>query len=143
MPNDQHTRRKFLATLAATGAIAGTPFSPLSVFANSPGNRSKSPVPPRNEVDPIKIVSMMKLTSEEINQIKNAGKNVELIVSTNTADKAFREAEVLFGYGDGTALSEAKNLKWVQALGAGVENMPKSLVDHPVCLPTCNGYMHP
>lgn len=135
MTTDQNSRRKFLATLAATGAVATTQFTPLASLANASADRQNVPFKPRNAAEPLKIASMMQLTSAEVEQIKNGGKNIELVVSTDGKDmKQFADAEVWFGYRDGSMISQAKNLKWVQALGAGVENMPKELVDHPCTL---------
>ena len=135
MTTDQNSRRKFLATLAATGAVATTQFTPLAALANTSTDQRKVPFKSRNTAEPLKIASMMQLTSAEIEQIKNGGKNIELIVSSDGKEtKQFADAEVWFGYRDGSMISQAKNLKWVQALGAGVENMPKELVDHPCTL---------
>lgn len=132
MTKDQNSRRKFLATLAATSAVATTQFTPIASFANSPAV-SKSEY--RDPDEPIKIVSMMKLSPAETEKIKKAGKNIDLVVSTDPMDpKLVADAEVWFGYRDGSMISQAKKLKWVQGLGAGVENMPKELVDHPCTL---------
>ncbi|HET9278090.1 MAG TPA: D-2-hydroxyacid dehydrogenase [Flavitalea sp.] len=134
MTTDQNSRRKFLATLAATGAVATTQFTPLASLANHSGDE-KVDFTSRNADDPIKIVSTMRLSAAEMEQIRKAGKNIELVVSADAKDtKLFTDAEVWFGYRDGGMFSQAKKLKWVQALGAGVENMPKELVDHPCTL---------
>ncbi|HKH63511.1 MAG TPA: D-2-hydroxyacid dehydrogenase [Flavitalea sp.] len=135
MTKDQNSRRKFLATLAATGALATTQFTPLPGFANSSSDEKDNGFKPRNADEPIKIVSTMRLSAAEMEQIRKAGKNIELVVITDSKDtKLFTDAEVWFGYRDGAMFSQAKKLKWVQALGAGVENMPKELVDHPCTL---------
>jgi phosphoglycerate dehydrogenase-like enzyme len=135
MTKDQSSRRKFLATLAATGAVATTQFTPLAGFASPSSDANKATLETRNADDSIRIVSIMKFSPAEIEQIKKAGKNIDLIVSTDANDtKLFTEAEVIFGYRDGSMFSQAKKLKWVQALGAGVENMPRELVDHPCTL---------
>ena len=133
MTTDQNSRRKFLATLAATGAVATTQFTPLASLA-TPSNNEHVDFTSRNADEPIKIVSTMRLSDAEMEQIKKAGKSIELVVCTDTKDKQFMDAEVWFGYGGGAMFSPAKKLKWVQALGAGVENMPKELVDHPCTL---------
>jgi phosphoglycerate dehydrogenase-like enzyme len=44
------------------------------------------------------------------------------------------DAEVILGGVDAETLSAAKNLKWVQAWGAGVENAPRELMEHPCTL---------
>ena len=133
MTPDYNSRRKFLATLATGGAIAGTQLTPLSAFGNTPKAQGVPFV--RNPADPIRIVSTMSFTPSETEQIKKAGKNIELVISSNNSDiKLFDDAEVIFGYRDGSIFRQAKKLKWVQALGAGVENMPKELVEHPCTL---------
>lgn len=135
MPTDQNSRRKFLATLAATGAATTTQFLPIPTFGNSSVVQKDTPAIMRNPDDPIKIVSLMKLTQAETDQIRKAGRNIELTISSSDNEKKLiEEAEVLLGYRNGSMFSNAKNLKWVQALGAGVENMPKELVDHPCTL---------
>ena len=135
MTTDQNSRRKFLATLAATGAVATTQFTPLASLATETSDQNNIPVKSRNADEPVRIVSTMGLSAAEVEQIKSAGKNVELVVNADSKDtKLFTDAEVWFGYRDGSMISQAKKLKWVQALGAGVENMPRELVEHPCIL---------
>lgn len=135
MTTDHNSRRKFLATLAATGAVATTQFSPLASLGNSSSDQNHITFKTRNPDEPLKIVSMMGLSSAEVELIKKAGKNIELVVGTDAKDtKVLTDAEVWFGYRDGSMISQAKKLKWVQALGAGVENMPRELVAHPCTL---------
>jgi phosphoglycerate dehydrogenase-like enzyme len=135
MTKDQSSRRKFLATLATTGAIASTQFTPLSSFASPSKDSDDQVLGARNPDAPIKIVSMMKFSPAEEEQIRRAGKNIDLIFSTDTKDpKLFADAEVIIGYRNGVVFGDAKKLKWVQTPAAGVENMPKELVEHPCTL---------
>ena len=114
MRNDHHSRRKFIATLAATGAFAGTQLTPFSGFANSGRGDMNMEKLERNPDEPIRIVSTMKLTSKEIDEIKKAGKNIELAIASSDSDaNAIQQAEVMFGYGDGSVFPQAKKLKWV------------------------------
>lgn len=85
---------------------------------------------------PGKVFSAEKLSAEEIESIRNAGKNIDLTVfPTKDAMKArVAEAEVILGDIDRDIILNAKQLKWVQAWGAGVEGMPKEMVDHPCVL---------
>ena len=135
MTTDQNSRRKFLATLAASGAIATTQFSPLVSFGSETSDQNNIGFKSRNADEPLRIVSTMSLSATEVELIKGAGKNVELVVTTDSKDaKLLTDAEVWFGYRDGSMIPQAKKLKWVQALGAGVENMPRELVEHPCIL---------
>lgn len=132
MAKDNLSRRNFLATLAATGAVATTPFAS---FGNPPEVSTGSPFKSRSLDEPIKIACMQKMSPAEAEQIKAAGKNIELLMLTNSKESThIAEAEVIIGSVDGSTLLQAKKLKWVQALGAGVENMPKELIEHPCIL---------
>lgn len=135
MTTNQNSRRKFIATLAATGAASTTQFFPLATLATPTVENNQAMSIRDNANAPIKIVSLLKLTEAEADQIRKAGQNIQLTISSGDGDnKLLEEAEVLFGYGNGAMFNAAKNLKWVQALGAGVENMPKELVEHPCTL---------
>lgn len=135
MSKDKSSRRNFIATLAATGAVATTQLTPFASLASPSTDLNDLSFKPRDPDEPIRIVSTMKLSPAEIEQIKKAGKNIELVVITDSKDpKLFSDAEVIFGYGDGSMISQAKKLKWVQGLGAGVDNMPRSLAEHPCVL---------
>jgi len=97
MAKDKSSRRNFLATLAAGGAVATTQLSPFSSLANSPLVSTGPSFKPRNPDEPIRIVSMMKLSPAEVEQIKRAGKNIELVIITDAKDpKQFSDAEVIF-----------------------------------------------
>ena len=134
MANHHSSRRDFLGTLAATGAIAATQFTPLSSLA-APTD-TKTELPQRNPDDPVRIVSLQKFSQDELEQIRKAGKNIDIAVAGDGGDAAiFADAEVLIGYRGGPVFSQAKKLKWVQATGAGVEDMPKELKEHP-CIVT-------
>lgn len=136
MAKDKSSRRNFLATLAGTGALATTQLTPFAGMANPSSVPTKDFFKPRNPDDPIRIVSMLPLSQTEAEQIKRAGKNIELVMSTDSNDvKQFSEAEVIFGFPNGPTILQTKKLKWIQSGGAGVENMPKEIVEHP-CIVT-------
>jgi len=84
----------------------------------------------------IKIVCAENLSPAEEEQIRAAGKNIDLkLVSTRSELKNHvSDAEVIFGGVDRETMLAAKNLKWVQSWGAGVEGMPKELREHPCVL---------
>ena len=96
MRNDHHSRRKFIATLAATGAFAGTQLAPFSGFANSGREDMKMEKLERNPDEPIRIVSTMKLTSKEIDEIKKAGKNIELAIASSDSSHIKKQTAFAF-----------------------------------------------
>lgn len=134
MSDDNLSRRNFLAGLATTGAAATfveaqTPNHPVII-----ANHSLTEIKPSGEV--IKIVSAEKLTPTEVEQIRAAGKNIELKMLADRAElkNNVADAEVILGGADPETLLAAKKLKWVQAWGAGVEGMAKEMVEHPCVL---------
>src|SRR4029453_7083726 len=76
------------------------------------------------------------ITDAEANQIRSAGKNVELVMlrDQSALKEQIADAEAIFGPVDGDALAHAKKLKWVQHTAAGVEVLPKQLMEHPCVL---------
>jgi phosphoglycerate dehydrogenase-like enzyme len=135
MIKDKNSRRSFLATLAAGGVVASAQLTPFSSMANPTDNLKDPSFKPRDPAEPIRIASMLKISANEAEQIKKAGGNIELVTVADPKNpKEFSSAEVIFGFVDGSMLVHAKKLKWVQALGAGVESMPKELVEHPCTL---------
>jgi phosphoglycerate dehydrogenase-like enzyme len=134
MSDDNFSRRNFLAGLATTSVAAtlaeAQPGNQPVVIANHPLAESR----PANEV--IKIVCAEKLTAAEVAQIRAAGKNIELRMLADRTElkNKVADAEVILGGADRETLLAAKKLKWVQAWGAGVEGMPKEMVEHPCVL---------
>ncbi|MEJ7769504.1 MAG: D-2-hydroxyacid dehydrogenase [Chitinophagaceae bacterium] len=135
MAKDSFSRRNFLATLATTGAVATTQLSPLAGLASPPEVFSNPEFKPRVLDEPIRITCTMDISQAEAEQIKAAGRNVELLMATNLKEpKQIAEAEVILGSLDGPMILQAKKLKWMQVFGAGVENMSKELIAHPCLL---------
>jgi len=135
MAKDNLSRRNFLTTLAATGVVATAQLNPFASLANPPSDSARASFQSRSTDEPIKIACIMKISKTEAEQIREAGKNVELLMITDSKDtKQFAEAEVILGSVDSSIILHAKKLKWVQALAAGVENMPKELKEHPCIL---------
>nr|MBA3442189.1 twin-arginine translocation signal domain-containing protein [Pyrinomonadaceae bacterium] len=135
-PPDQ-TRRNFLAALATTGAVA------TLVNAQNPSNSSTpvlvAPYPvvshrPAGEV--IKIICTERLSPAEVEQIRSAGKNIELrmIADRSELKDEVAEAEIILGSVDRETVLTAKKLRWVQSWGAGVEGSPNELMEHPCVL---------
>jgi phosphoglycerate dehydrogenase-like enzyme len=119
MIDDNLSRRNFLAGAAATGTMAALPA-----------------VEAKPSAGPIKIVCAEKLTPAEVEQIRAGGKNIELHLVNGRAELKTHcaDAEVILGGVDRDTMLAAKNLKWVQAWGAGVENAPKELMEHSCTL---------
>ncbi len=135
MAKDHFSRRNFLATLAATGAVNTAQINPFISLATSPATSPDALSRPRLPNEPVKVVSSLKLSPAEAAQIKAAGRNVELLVLGDSKEaKPISEAEVIIGSVDGATILQAKKLKWVQWPGAGVESMPRELVEHPCVL---------
>ena len=69
-------------------------------------------------------------------RIRRAGRNVELVVPRDDAETlaAAAEAEVILGEPSAEAIRAARKLKWVQHWAAGVERLPRELMQHPCVL---------
>lgn len=119
MFDDNLSRRNFLAGVAASGTMAALP------AATSVAEAKPSAVP-------IKIVCSEKLTPAEVEQIRAGGKNIELHMVNGRAElkNHCADAEVILGVVDRETMLAAKNLKWVQTWAAGVESLPKELMEH-------------
>lgn len=137
MPDDILSRRNFLAGLATTGTAASLAGAQTPGASDNPVvvvNHPLAEARPASEV--IKIVTAEKLSPAEVEKIRSAGKHVELRLLSDRSElkQHAAEAEVIFGSVDRETLLAAKKLKWVQAWGAGVENSPRELVEHPCVL---------
>lgn len=115
--------------------MATTQFTPLAGLAAPRSGSSGTEFEPLDPDRTIKIVSTGKFSEAEIKQIKSAAKNVDLKILTDSkASEQLGEAEVIIGSVSAENLQAANSLKWIQVLGAGVENMGKALVEHPCIL---------
>ncbi len=133
MSEDNISRRNFLAGLATTGAAATLVDAQTSGNSNNPVIVANHPmVETRPAEGPIKIVCAERLSPAEVEQIRSAGKNVELRMLSNRAElkNNSADAEVILGVVDRETMMAAKNLKWVQTWAAGVENLPRELMEH-------------
>jgi phosphoglycerate dehydrogenase-like enzyme len=126
------SRRGFLAGLTA----GGTAFAVETAASDA----VVQPVNPRVEIPPtggtIKILLAAKLAPGEVDTIRRAGRNVELVVPRDAAETlaAAAEAEVILGEPSVEAIRAARKLKWVQHWAAGVERLPRELMQHPCVL---------
>ena len=131
MAEDPISRRGFLATLATTAVVAGQETSFVHL-ASPPVAPAGWPSESKSPAQPVKIVCTEKLSAAEAEQIQSASKNLELHVLADAKEsKHFADAEVILGSVSASTLMLTKKLKWVQGWGAGVEHMPKELVEHP------------
>ncbi|MBA2562447.1 MAG: hypothetical protein H0V14_05945, partial [Chitinophagaceae bacterium] len=128
MTNSRFSRRNFITTVAA-GATTVANFTPLQNFANII-SEDQATFPDRQ----IRIISAENLSVKEQERIRAVSKNIDLQIVSDPKSPAFEEAEVVIGNVDSSMLQSAKKLKWVQVLHAGVENMPKEMITHPLVL---------
>jgi phosphoglycerate dehydrogenase-like enzyme len=133
MSNDAISRRNFMSGLAATGvaataanAAAEIPPSDAIVVTPFPIYESKP------ASGPINIVCAERLTPAEVEQIRSAVPNINLVVVNDRSElkQKARDAEVILGMVDAQTLANAGKLQWVQAWHAGVETLPKELMEH-------------
>jgi phosphoglycerate dehydrogenase-like enzyme len=126
------TRRGFLAGLTAGGAALAADAAHAEAVVQA--------VNPRVEVaragGPIKVLVAAKLTTDELERIRRAAGEVELVVPRSDAEMraAAEEAEVILGEPSVETIRAARKLKWVQHWAAGVEGLPRELIDHPCVL---------
>jgi phosphoglycerate dehydrogenase-like enzyme len=126
------SRRGFLAGLTVGGTA-------LALEARG-GDAVVHPIYPRVEIAPtggtIKILVAAKLAPDQVEAVRRAGRNVELVVPRDDAEMlaAAADAEVILGAPSVEAVRAARNLKWVQHWAAGVENLPRELMQHPCVL---------
>jgi phosphoglycerate dehydrogenase-like enzyme len=129
MGNVHFSRRNFITAVGATGAATVANFTPLNSFAGA--GKQETDLPPDRE---IKIISTDELTSDEQQKIRSVSKNINLQVISDNQSSAIEDAEVIIGDVNAAMLQRAKKLRWVQVMHAGVENMPKEMIAHPVVL---------
>ena len=132
MHDAQPSRRHFLssgAALAAATAVNGQTREPA--IAAEP-----SQPPPRRSSGPIRVLTATAFEPHEIERMKAAAPNIEMIV-VKTPDEFRRrlpEAEVVFGTLTGADLQAASNVRWVQAGNAGVESLDREFMASPIAL---------
>ena len=91
---------------------------------------------PAASAGPIKMLCTHKVSAAEEQQIRSAGKNLDFVIVGSRAELKAKiaDAEAIFGPVDAESLAAAKKLKWVQHTAAGVEVLPKELMEHPCVL---------
>ena len=137
MFEDNFSRRNFLAGLAGAGATVTLAEAQTPGGSNNPTILANHPVVEHKTSDEvIKIVCAERLTPAEVEQIRSAGKNIALRMLKDRSELKdnVADAEVILGVVDREAMLAAKNLRWVQTWAAGVESLPKELMEHPCAL---------
>ncbi|MBL7697388.1 MAG: D-2-hydroxyacid dehydrogenase [Chitinophagaceae bacterium] len=129
MGNSHLSRRGFITAVGATGAATVADFTPLPSLANT-----AQPVEQLNPDRQIKIVSTNDLDKDVQQKIKTVARNIDLQIVNDNSSAALEDAEVVIGDVNASMLQRAKKLKWVQVMHAGVENMPKEVIAHPLVL---------
>ncbi len=135
MSNDPMSRRDFMTGLATAGAATAVAVSEEA--PRDPVVVTSYPIAEsRPSSDRIRIVCTERLSTEEAERIRSAAPNIDLEVARDRADLAekVRDAEVILGIVDGGTVRAARQLKWVQTWAAGVESLPKELMEHSCVL---------
>lgn len=130
MANKFFSRRNFLASLASTAAAVTLPQSATAITGSSVTPKGINSQ--RRNAGPIKILVTQNLSPKHLEQIRAAGRNINLIRIKDATEMKMHlaDAEVILGQIEATMVPAAKQLKWVQAFAAGMENMSKELKDH-------------
>jgi len=131
MANTSFSRRKFIASVATAAAAVSIPQVASAITSENsdmPDNLTKK----RPNAGLIKILCTQNLSAKHVEQIRAAGKNIELITIRDKGEisKHIADAEVILGSIDDNLVAQTKELKWVQTFAAGIENMSKELKDH-------------
>jgi phosphoglycerate dehydrogenase-like enzyme len=140
MPQDV-SRRGFLTGLGAGGAtLALAPHAAGAETATGSSGAVVQAVHPLVEMKPaatpIRVLVAARLTPAELDTIRQAAPGVELIVPKDAAERkaAAAAAEVILGEPDVETIRAARDLKWVQHWAAGLERLPRELMEHPCVL---------
>ena len=122
MTDNSVSRRLFLSAVAAAPAAPVLVASDRIAIFDPPPDRVRIVV-----AEASFVVPPPAYTPAEIQQIKSAssGKPSEFIHTTSLEElyKALPEADVVFGALNAEMLSRAKNLRWLQAIEAGMERI--------------------
>lgn len=132
MPERPLSRRIFLASSGALGAAAqGSAQTPQAVTGD---NRAQPAA--RASGDPIRILTLSEFEPHEIKKIQSAAPQVELTICKTREEfrQKLPQAEVVYGGLNGADLDYAPRVKWVQAGGAGVENLDPKFKESPIVL---------
>ena len=125
------SRRMFLSAAAVAPVFAA---STQTFAAVAPTPAVSGPIaeflPPPDRVRILtavtqSVVPAPQYNAEEVKQITSQGKNVEMILpkTMDEMNQALAEVDVVFGSLNAEMLSKAKNLRWLQAIEAGMDTV--------------------
>ena len=123
MTDHSLSRRLFMSAAAAASAapamLAADTSDRIAIF---------DPPPARIRIvtaTAASVVGPARYTPAEIKQITSQAKDVQMILPANRAelDKALPDADVILGSLNADTLARARNLRWLQAVEAGMENI--------------------
>ena len=124
------SRRQFLSAAAAAAPVFAAATPTFAAVAPTPevSDPIAEFIPPPDRVRILAAVAQSvvpppQYTAEEVKQITSQGKNVEMIVpaTVDERNKALPEVDVVFGALNAEMFAQAKNLRWLQAIEAGVD----------------------
>ena len=100
-------------------------------FASMPDNEAA-----RTASGPIRVLTSTAFEPHEIERMRDAAPNVEMIVAKTPEEfrRRLPEAEVVFGSLTGAHLASASNVRWVQTGQAGVETQDPEFMTSPIVL---------
>lgn len=135
MTDHSVSRRLFMSAAAAASAapamLAADTSDRIAIF---------DPPPARIRIvtaTAASVVGPARYTPAEIKQITSQAKDVQMILPANRAelDKILPDADVILGSLNADMLARAKNLRWLQAVEAGMENIlfPELIKSNVVC----------
>ncbi len=133
MAQETISRRDFMSGLAATGTAVTVASPAIGASSSDAVVMTTFPIyEAKPSAGPIRIVCAEKLTPEEAEQIRSASPKVDLVMITNRPDlrEQAKDAEVILGIVDAETALNARKLQWVQTWHAGVETLPKELMEH-------------
>lgn len=122
MPDKSVSRRVFVSATGTASAAAAAQSGRQPVVVNPYLQAS-----PKAQQDPLKVVTMYPFEPHEVAKIQQAVRGARVdIVFCKTREEfraQLKDAEVVYGDIRGAELDYAPRLKWIQAGGAGMENV--------------------
>jgi phosphoglycerate dehydrogenase-like enzyme len=128
------SRRSFMAGLATAGAASA------SAAAQSGRDPVVAPTYPTAQggrtSGPVRVVCSERITPEQAAQFRAVSPRIELTLAQDRAvlQETVRDADAVLGRIDRDSILAARSLKWVQTWAAGVETLPRELMEHSCVL---------
>ena len=132
MTDNSVSRRLFMSAVAAGSAAPVLIASDRIAIFDPPPDRIRILT-----ATAASVVGPARYTPAEVKQITSQAKDVQMILPANRAelDKMLPEVDVILGSMNADMLARAKNLRWLQAVEAGMENIlfPELIKSNVVC----------